>query len=109
VNDPFYSLAALHVRHPLNSRLGIQGSGRVPCVIQPVDWGNIWVHGMDIYFAGFISYQDFRRCAKPFPANSPAFQYHRTRVKNLSVPVSQLNPLSHLFDLVREWEKGKDT
>jgi hypothetical protein len=109
VNDPFYSLAAVHVRHPLNSRLGIQGSGRATHVIQPMDWGNIWVHGMGIYFVGFISYQDFRRCAKPIPANSPVFQYHRTRVKSLSVPISQLNPLSHLFDMVREWEKGKDT
>jgi hypothetical protein len=105
VDDPFYSLATVHIRRLPDARVGIQSAARKELyLITPLDWGNIWVYGMDIYLAGYISRDEFRRHASMIAPNSRVFQYSHTHVKNLAVPVSDLNPLNELFEKVREWE-----
>jgi hypothetical protein len=62
---------------------------------------------MEILLAGWLSHEEFRRRASLLNAGMSAFQYARTRTKNLLVPVAELNPLGDLFDRVRAWEAGK--
>jgi hypothetical protein len=108
VEDPFYSLAAVHVKHLPTARLGIHSPlCKKTSVIGPLDWGNIWVYGMDIYLAGYVSREEFRQQARSIAPNSRVFQYDRTHVKSLAVTVSDLKPLSGLFEKVREWEVNK--
>ena len=66
-------------------------------VIQPTEWGNIWVYGLEIFLAGYLSYEDFGQRAVALAPNSKVFQYEHTRVKNLSLPVSSLKPMKKLF------------
>jgi hypothetical protein len=40
-------------------------------------------------------------------AGMHTLQYDRTRVKNLLVPVAELNPLPPLLKKVKEWEMEK--
>jgi len=108
VNDPFYSLTSIHAKNIPSARLGIHCPAyKETHVISPLEWGNIWVYGMDIILTGFISRGDFRQRAKLIPPNSRTFQYDRTKTKNLAVPVSELSPLPDLFARVREWELQK--
>ncbi len=108
VKDPFYSVTAVHVKNIPTARLGIHSSAyKEAHVIPPLDWGNIWVYGMDITLAGFISRGEFRQRAKMIAPNSRVFQYNHTKTKNLAVPVSELNPLQGLFTRVREWNSQK--
>jgi hypothetical protein len=87
------------------ARLGIHSSAyKKAHVIAPLDWGNIWIYGMDIYLAGFISRGEFRQRAKMIAPNSRVFQYNHTKTKNLAVPILTLSPLQDLFTRVREWE-----
>jgi hypothetical protein len=105
VDDPFYSVTALHVKNIPSARLGIHFPAyKETHVIPPLEWGNIWVYGMDIILTGFISHGEFRQRAKLLPPNSRTFQYDRTKTKNLAVPVSELSPLPDLFARVREWD-----
>jgi hypothetical protein len=105
VNDPFYSVTALHIKNIPSTRLGIQNTAyKEAHVIAPLEWGNIWVYGMDIILAGFISCGEFRQCAKLIAPNSRTFQYDHTKTKNLAVPISELNPLPDLFARVKEWK-----
>jgi hypothetical protein len=105
VNDPFYSLTSIHAKNIPSARLGIHCPAyKETHVISPLEWGNIWVYGMDIILTGFISRGDFRQRAKLLPPNSRTFQYDRTKTKNLAVPVSELSPLPDLFARVREWK-----
>jgi hypothetical protein len=69
-----------------------------------LEWKNIWVYGMDIILAGFISRGEFRQRAKLIAPNSRTFQYDHTKTKNLAVPISELSPLPGLFARVREWK-----
>jgi len=56
---------------------------------------------MDIYLAGWISREEFRRRASLIHEGSRVFQYNQTRTKNLAVSVSDLKPMSELFERVR--------
>jgi hypothetical protein len=110
LQDPFYSITSVHVRRSPAARVAIHSPAcKETYVIGQMDWGNIWVYGMDIYLAGYISRDEFRRCAAVIAPNSRVFQYNRTHLKNLAVPVSELRPLGGLFEKVKEWEKGNNT
>jgi len=104
-NGDFYSLAYIHVESRPKARLGIHSpTRRETYLIEPVAWSNIWVYGMDIYLAGWITRQEFRRRASLITEGSLVFQYQQTRTKNLAVPVSDLRPMSGLFERVLEQE-----
>jgi hypothetical protein len=108
VKDQFYSISAVHIKNMPSARLGIHSPAyKEAHVISPLEWGNIWVYGMDIYLAGFISRRDFRKRAKMVAPNSRVFQYSHTKTKNLAVPVSRLDPLQDLFTRVHEWESQR--
>ena len=76
-------------------------------IIEPVDWGNIWVYGMDILLAGWMTRGEFRSHATLVREGARLFQYDRTRTKNLAVPVPDLRPLDDLFERVRQWEQPR--
>jgi len=104
LHDPFYSVTAIHVKNMPEARLGIHSpSYKEAHIIAPLEWGNIWVYGVDIYLAGFIARAEFRQRAKLIAPNSAVFQYAHTKTKNLAVPVSELKPMHELFAHVKEW------
>lgn len=102
LKEDFHSISAIHLRGIPAARIGIlAGTHRSPHIIAPEKWENIWVYGMDIIFAGYITRGEFRQRAKHIPPKTRVFQYNWTRVKNLAVPISSLKPLQSLFDRVR--------
>ncbi len=104
----FYSLACVHADTMPGARLGIHSTGRHETyIIQPADWGNIWVYGMRIYLTGWITRDQFHQRAGLLPVGSRVFQYHRTRTRNLALAVSQLHPLGELLSQTRAWAKVK--
>jgi hypothetical protein len=108
INDPFYSISAVRVKNMPSARLGIRTSVyREAHVIPPLEWGNIWVYGLEITLAGFISRGDFRQRAKLIAPNTRVFQYNHTKTKNMAVPVSDLKPLHELVARLREKSPSK--
>jgi hypothetical protein len=108
-ND-YYSLAYVQIDRLPTARLGVHSRAMGDVyLIQPHDWGNIWVYGMEIWLAGYVSHEEFRRKATPIFAGSRVFQYSKTQTKNLSLPVADLRPLSELFERVKEWDRAGKT
>ncbi len=108
VDAGFYSLAYIHVNSRPGARLGIYSpSRRETYLIESVEWSNIWVYGMDIFLAGWITREEFRRRASLIHEGSRVFQYTRTRTNNLAMSVADLKPLNELFERVRAWEAGR--
>jgi len=106
VEQVFCSLAYVHARSRPEVRIGIHSPLRgKPYLVQPHEWGDIWVYGMDILLAGYLTHEEFRRKAHVLPVGSRVFQYNQTRTKNLAVPMVELNPLGPLFEKVRVWEE----
>jgi hypothetical protein len=105
IGGDFYALAYLHCAEKPRARLGIHsGSRNETHIVEPAEWGNIWVYGMDIFLTGWITRREFRSRASLLREGSRVFQYDRTRTKNLAVPVAELHPLEELFERVRDWQ-----
>lgn len=104
VETEFFSLAYVHIKSKPSARIGIYSSiRRETHLIGALDWGNIWVYGMDVLLAGYIAREEFSRRASFIQAGARVYQYEQTHVKNLAVPVSDLKPLAELFERVKTW------
>jgi hypothetical protein len=104
VDEGFFSVTYLHVKSLPQARIGIHNRMlQKTHIIGARDWGNIWVHGIDILLAGYLTRQEFNRRAGSILPGTRVFQFEKTRTKNLAVPCSELKPLSDLFERVREW------
>jgi hypothetical protein len=104
----FYSLSYVHVESKPTARLGIHSPTRHEThLIQPVEWGNIWVYGMRIYLTGWVTSEAFRQKATLLPIGSRVFQYDHTRTKNLALPVGELHPLPELLSRTRAWAQSR--
>lgn len=104
VKTGFFSLAYVHIKSKPSARIGIYSSiRRETHLIGALDWGNIWVYGMDVLLAGYIAREEFSRRASFIQAGARVYQYEQTHVKNLAVPVSDLKPLAELFERVKAW------
>ena len=104
----FHSVAYVHLETAPEGRLGLHSPARRETyLIQPGDWGNIWVYGMRIFLAGWIGRDEFGRKAGTLYEGSRVFQYERTRTRNLAVAVSELRPLSELLSLARAWAEPR--
>jgi hypothetical protein len=104
--SPFYSVACLRAESLPSARIGLHSPARGDTYLIPaIDWGNIWIYGMDIWLAGFISHEEFRRRASFVEQGSQVFQYKETRTRNLAVRVADLRPLGELLERVRAWEQ----
>jgi hypothetical protein len=105
VEHQFYSLAYLHAACRPAGRIGLHSPAiGTPYIVTPDDWGNIWVYGMDFFMVGWLSHEDYRRKAKVLNAGMHTLQYEHTEVKNLLVPMVELNPIKPLFERVQAWE-----
>lgn len=101
-----FSLAYIHARSSPGGRIGIHSPVRREThVIGASDWGNIWLDGLDIILAGYLSHEEFSRRASFVPAGSQVSQYDPMHEKNLVVPLSDLRPLAELFERVRTWKE----
>jgi hypothetical protein len=108
LEETFYSAAYLHARRKPEARIGIHCPAHgEPILIQLHDWGNIQVYGMDIWLAGWLSREEYRRKAYVLNVGQSTFQFAHTHTKNLAVPLTELNPLGPLFHRVRDWEAVK--
>jgi hypothetical protein len=108
VQQEFYSLAYMHAGRLPEKRVGLHSPVRGEAyIIQPHEWGNIWIRGEQIVLAGWLTHEEFRSKAQVLNAGMPTFQFARTHTKNLLVPLHALNPLGGLLERVREWAKEK--
>ncbi len=104
IHDPFFALSFLHVSHPPAARIGLHSPAMGQAyLINPFDWGNIWVYGMNIILTGYLTHDEFGRRSSLLPPGSQVFQYKKTRTKNLAVPMADLKPLPNLFARLKTW------
>ncbi len=100
VNEMFYSITSLHVRRLPEARVALRLERMNEThIVAPYDWSNIWVYGMDILMVGYTTYEEMSQRATLLLPNSKTFQYERTYVKNLALPVSRLKPMQKLFSM----------
>jgi hypothetical protein len=100
----FYSLTYLQLDEIPSGRLGVYSQKlRKTLIIIPFEWGNIWVYGMQIYLAGWITRGEFKKNARPYPSDRSGWQPVSSIDKQLAMPVAELHPLEELFSKAIDW------
>jgi hypothetical protein len=104
----FYSLLYVRVPHLPEGLVEV----RCPLItsasaIKPTDWSNIWVYGMEVFIAGWLTKAELRARGRRLPAGTLLKQYRQTQVDNHAAPVSDLRPVAELADLIRKSDWGK--
>jgi hypothetical protein len=106
LGSPFHSIACLQAERLPAARIGLHSATRHEThLVPPGEWGNIWIYGMEIWLAGYVAHEEFRRRASFVEQGSRVFQYQETHTRNLAVPVRDLHPLNDLLERVRAWQQ----
>ncbi len=103
----FYSLLYLRVPRLPSDLVEVRSPAlRVTRRIEPRQWSNIWVYGMEVFIAGWLTKAEFRALSRLLPAGAAVKQYRQTQVDNRAAPVSALRPLADLMRLVKDSDWG---
>lgn len=100
----FYTLSYVHSTCLPAGRLGIH-SQRLGSTywVQPLQWENLWLEGVEIILVGWISRDDFRQKSVRQVRGGQAYLHPRTSTPHRWLPVTQLQPMSQLFTSTRKW------
>jgi hypothetical protein len=97
LKNPYQSLAYLHTGQPVISQIGFSSPAfKAATIVQPDQWGNIWIYGLEIILAGYLTRAEFRRRGA-LQVNED-FNKAVTSGKKKSLPLGELHPLAGLFD-----------
>lgn len=100
----FYAVNYLYTPTILEGEIGIHSPVlKETHVLTPNEWGNIWVYGMKIVIAGYMTRGEFRRKAIRIPKGSAVGQYPRTQIENMGMPIRDLYPMPDLFIRAQNW------
>ena len=99
----YYSLLYLHPAALPAGPVGVRSAAlKETVLVPPQRWENIWVYGIEIFLAGWLTKAEFRAHSRKLPAGTPVRQYPRgTQTENRAVPVRALRDVRELADLIR--------
>lgn len=108
VPEEWFSIAYIHATMRPEARIGLHSPVRGdPYIIRSYDWVNIWLYGMDIYLAGWITQEDFQRKSKILHPGMSGNSFLHPQAKSLAVTSSDLEPFAPLLKSVQAWEEAK--
>lgn len=106
LDEKFFTLAYLHLHEFPLGRVGVYSSMlEETYLVEPYEWANIWVYGMDVFLAGYISHAEFRQYSELLPKGSRVWQYSATLTTNNCISVHNLHCLTSLLEQVIAWKK----
>jgi hypothetical protein len=100
--NEFHSLLYLHVPRWPGGALGVRSAVlKQTLLVQPHEWVNLWLYGMEVFLAGWLSKSEFRARSRKLPAGARVKQYPRTATDNRLAAVKDLRPLAELAAAAR--------
>lgn len=104
----FYSLLHLRLDRLPEGQLGVRSPAlRETHLIAPTHWHNIWVYGLEIIIAGWLTKGDFRSHSRRLPAGARVKQYAHTQTVNYALDVRHLRPITELAARVKEFARSR--
>lgn len=108
IHDHFYSIQYFGTTSLPEETIAVHSASfQETSRIKPTAWKNIWVYGMQIFFCGYITRDEFWEKATLLPGGSRAFQYVITTTENFSIPIQDLHPLNDLFERAKDWPRSQ--
>ncbi len=101
----FYALLYLHAPRLPTGPVGVHSPARKETrLVTPSDWDNIWVYGLEVFLAGWLTKSEMRAHGQRLPAGAEVWQYPHTQTNNQAVPVTALRPVTELAEMVKRWK-----
>ena len=105
--NKYHALTYLRLEELPSGRLGIRSPGlQKTLLVSPFHWGNVWVYGMQIYLAGWMTRAEYSCSASLHTPVHNAWQPAPPGTKYMALPVAELHPLEELFLRARQWADG---
>lgn len=105
--NAFYTLLYLSLTEQPTSAVGVSSPLlRETHVFEPTAWHNIWVYGMQVVIAGWLTKGDFRSHSQRLLAGARVKQYARTHTINHALEIRHLRPIAELAARVKEFARG---
>ena len=102
----YYTLAYLYISEPPDGRIGIHSPALGETyLVEPGEWGNIWVYGLEIVLAGYIRWGDFRRRAQRLPPGTQVLQRPDPGIEHMAVKIADLRPMADLIVRGKNWAR----
>lgn len=100
----FYSLNLLSITQEPGARITVY-SPQIKKIyhIDGPKWVNIWVYGMEIILAGFITFGEIKRSARPLKSSAQTIRLANTTSTEVALPLIRLHPLADLFHSALNW------
>ncbi len=108
-NAGFYTLGAVSTPNIPTGPLGIHSKGLDDTVlVNPYQWGNLWVYALRMYLAGYTTQAEFNRQAESVElAQTTALNPCLKDGVVQRLPVSALRPAQDLFVRAANWARQK--
>lgn len=102
LQQAFYAALYLRARQLPAAEIGLHSPalGRTH-VLRPAEWHNIWVYGMEVFIAGWLTKGELMQRGRTLPAGARVKQYPRTQTANRTLAVQDLRPIQELADRVK--------
>ncbi|MCH7663712.1 MAG: hypothetical protein IH859_07575 [Chloroflexi bacterium] len=103
--EKFYSVHYMHVGDDVDGRVGIHHPRlNETILVQPRQWVNLWVYGMEIILLGYIQGAELLSSGERVPVGSHTLQApHGTRNEYVGIPIRELHSMEDLFTRARKW------
>jgi hypothetical protein len=100
----FYSLNLLSITQEPGARITVNSPQiKKNYHIDGNDWVNIWVYGMEIILAGFITFGEIKHSARPLKSTAQTSRLAKTTSTEIAIPLIRLHPLADLFRSALNW------
>jgi len=108
-ND-FYTLGAVHTDVIPHGPVGLFSSALDETIlISPYQWGNIWVYGLRLYLAGYVTQAEFNRLSQQVDGAEVSRVNPCAQAGSyMSVPAAALKPAADLFVRARNWSRQQE-
>jgi hypothetical protein len=100
----FYSLNLLSITQERDARITVNSPQiKKNYHIDGNDWVNIWVYGMEIILAGFITFGEIKHSARSLKSSAQTSRLANTTSTEVALPLISLHPLVDLFQSALNW------
>lgn len=101
----FWSVFYLHIRDSVDGMVGIHHPRlNETILVQPRQWANLWVYGMEIILLGYLQRAELHSTAERVRAGTRTLQApYGTRKEYLGIPIRKLRSIEDLYTRTRKW------
>jgi len=102
----FYTLSYIHTPNLLDNTIRVHSSFlKETYLVEPYAWKNLWIYGMDIIIAGYVTRVEYQENARRKSRSSRNIQSSYASKENFTLPIQSLHPINDLFDRAKSWSQ----